>query len=83
MVRYWRAHAKHLSLSIKDREEKLAFLHGKGASDIRQIAMDYEYLEGLIIGVHPDSFTGDFELLDPASRLRDSNATIFNVCGWC
>lgn len=83
MIRSWRYTANGLGSQIKDVDEKLKLLRGKGAADIREIAKQYENPEFPHVGVPKDSWSRDPEPLDAASINRKRNATTFNVCGWC
>jgi len=83
MICFWRRTAKSLASQIKDVDEKLTFLQGKGAADIRKIAKQYENPEFPQIGVRKDSWGNDPEPLDAASINRKRDATTFNFCGWC
>jgi len=83
MIRLWRFTAKSLALQIKDVDEKLTFLQGKGAANICKIAKQYENPEFPHVDVPKDSWSRDPEPLDAASINRKRNATTFNFCGWC
>ena len=41
MIRSWRYTANSLASQIKDADEKLSFLQGKGAADILELAKQY------------------------------------------
>lgn len=83
MIRSWRYTANGLASQIKDVDEKLKLLRGKGAADIREVAKQYESPEFPQIGVRKDSWGDDPEPLDAASINRKHDATTFNFCGWC
>jgi hypothetical protein len=83
MVRSWRGHAESLSHSIKKTDEMLAFMQNKNATEITEIAKDFECPTFPNIGTPKDSWSKDLEPLDAASINRKGDATTFNFCGWC
>lgn len=83
MIRSWRSDAYGFISQIKDADEKLKFLQGKAAANIREIAKQYEKPEFPHVGVPKDSLSQNPEPLDAASINRKHDATTFNVCGWC
>jgi hypothetical protein len=83
MIRSWRYTADRLASQIKGVDEKLEFLQGKDAADIREVAKQYENPDFPQIGVRAYSTGVDPEPLDDASINRKCGATTFNFCGWC
>ena len=85
LVRYWRGEAESLAGQIKYTQELIDLLKGKTGKDFAKLAECYEnpVFSQAQIGKRSDSWSGDFEPLDPASASRKSEATTFNVCGWC
>ena len=83
MIRSWRHIANDLALEIKDVDEKLKLLRGKGAADIREVAKKYESPEFPQIGVRENTWSNNLEPLDVASIDRKHDATTLNFCGWC
>lgn len=84
LIRYWRDDAHSLSEQVKDLEKLIKMLKNKTGKDFAKLAAGHENpkFTAAMIGAMSDSF-GDLEPLDVASQNRESNATTFNMCGWC
>ena len=85
MVSSWRQVAKELGWQISRISREIEFLEDNNAESVRALAKAYEdpRFDPEQIGVPKDSWIGEPEPLDEASRERRSGATTYNVCGWC
>lgn len=83
MIRSWRYDADSLASQMKDVGEKLTFLQGKNAEQIKKEAARFEKPEFPNIGIGEGSSANYLEPFDAASVSRKRGATTLNFCGWC
>ncbi len=78
-----RSHEKSLTNDVKTIKAKQELLRGKSGDDFVEMAKEFENPTITDIGVPEDSWSKDPEPRDAASINRKSDATTFNMCGWC
>lgn len=83
LIRSWRYWANSQTGLIKSLQDRVNALEGKDASSVQEIAKSFEDPDFPSISVPRDSWSKDPEPTDGASLSRKSDATTFNVCGWC
>jgi len=86
LIRNWRESARELSCRIKEADEKIKAIKGKTSEDIINDAKIFDNPEFPKVGLI-DGMFGHSKVLAPKDVLslhgRESDATTFNVCGWC
>ncbi len=78
-----RSNEKSITNRIGDVKSKQDLLRGKSGADFVEMAKEFENPTITDVGVPEDSWSKDPEPRDAASINRKSDATTFNMCGWC
>lgn len=76
----WQDELERLSRTLAEREAVVATLESPEA--LEKVAITYDNPDFPKIGV-PFVGAGMLEPLDWQSKIRESDTTTFNVCGWC